>query len=78
MAKRFTVKPKAVTAAEDATPEESFIDSLDAIKDDFDFALDGLAKITQDGFRGDAEEISGRLAAAINSAIEETSSILAQ
>ena len=82
MAKRhFVIKAaqQPVRAAEgDATPEEAFIDSLDSVKDDFDYALEGLAKIAEDGYRGDAQEIAQRLSDAIQSAIASVSSILAE
>lgn len=76
--RKFTVRPKSITAAEGASPEDQFIDSLDPIQDNFDYAIDGLTKIAEDGYRGDAQEIAAKLDSAINAAIAEISAILAE
>lgn len=74
----FTVKPQGITAAEGADPEEQFLDALDEIKDNADFALEGLAKLSADGYRGDAEQIANQLNDSIDSAISAISAILAE
>ena len=76
--KKMYRNTKPVTAAEGTTAEEAFNDLLDAIEDDFNYALDGLDKLAQDGYPADAKQIAEQLQASINASVSSISAILAE
>ena len=69
---------KPVKAAEGDSAADVFEDALNAIEDDFDYAIGGLEKISQDGYPADAKEIAEQLKAGIDAAVASISAILAE
>ena len=67
------------TAKEDApTMIEVFEDAVSALKDDFDFAINGVEKINADGNTEKAIELVRGLSEMINASIEEIAENIAQ
>ncbi len=67
-------------AAEDgasSSARDNFDDKVDATKDNFDFAIDGILKIAADGNLAQAEELVTQLNATIDSAINQITSSIA-
>ena len=60
-------------AEEDKAPdkEELLDDALGVLKDDFNFAIDGIAKISADGNVNQALDLASALSDAINAVIDE-------
>lgn len=76
--KKFTVSPKQrVTAAEETTADDKLQAAIDVTDDNFSFVIDGINKISADGYPADAQMILDTLDDAINSAIAQVSAILA-
>lgn len=60
-----------IRAAEQPSVEDQFNDQISTLKDDFDFAIDGISKIAADGDYSKAAELIGGLSEMINASIEE-------
>ena len=60
-----------IKSADQPTAEERLDDAMSRLKDDFDFALDGISKISIDGDTGRALELVRTLSEMINGAIED-------
>lgn len=60
-----------IRSAEQPSVEERLNDQLSELKDDFNFAVDGIAKIAADGDFGRATELASGLSEMINASIEE-------
>ena len=58
-------------AEESTSKDEIFSDSLSKLKDDFNFAMDGIEKIAADGDIDRAIELVNTTSAMINGAIED-------
>lgn len=65
-------------AQESTTKEELLDESLDTLKDDFDYAVDGIAKLAADGDIDQALEQVNALSGMINASIEEIAEKVAQ
>lgn len=67
---------KWVRAAEEGSTaaRDNFDDKVDITKDNFDFAIEGILKIAQDGNLAQAEELITSLNNMIDSAISEITS----
>lgn len=66
------------SAAEPDSKEEILRDEIDALKDDFDFAISGIEKLAADGNIGNAMEQVEALSAMINGSVGEIAEDIAQ
>ena len=60
-----------IHAAEQPSVEDQFNDQVSILKDDFNFAVDGISKIAADGDYGKAAELINGLSEMINASVEE-------
>ena len=60
-----------IRMAEQPSVEEKLDDAMAVLKDDFNFLMDGIAKIAADGDFEKAMEIASGLSEMINASIEE-------
>ena len=65
-------------AEESSTKEDLLNESLDQLKDDFDFAMEGIEKIAADGDIDRALELVNTTSAMINGAIEDIAEDIAR
>ena len=65
-------------AEESSTKEDLLNESLDQLKDDFDFAMEGIEKIAADGNIDRALELVNTTSAMINGAIEDIAEDIAR
>ena len=66
-----------VRNAEEITIEDKLNDAMNALKDDFNFVMDGIDKIAADGDIQKAMELTGSLSEMINASIEEMAESIA-
>ena len=62
---------KMIRAAEQPSVEEKLNDQLSALKDDFNFVMDGIDKIAADGDVDKALDLARGLSEMVNASIEE-------
>lgn len=67
------IRSQETTTAEDAVNE-----ALSTLKDDFNYAVDGIAKLAADGDTGKALELANGLSEMINASIEEIAESVSQ
>ena len=60
-----------IRTAEQPSVEDKLNDDMSTLKDDFNFMVDGIAKIAADGDFGKASELVATASEMINGAIEE-------
>ena len=78
MKRRFKEQTNPVTAAESsASAQDLFDDSVSSLKDNFDYAVDGLTKLYEDGYQADAKELVEELKAGIDSITSKIAAIIA-
>lgn len=84
MKKRFKViaskdnHPRRIIRAAEEVEDTRVKDLMDALKDDFDYALDGFDKMERDGQVSEALTIMTALHQALNEAIQESASQISQ
>lgn len=66
---------RIITAAE-TEKDTRFEDGFNALKDDFDYLLDGLDKLDRDNATLEALEVIGEVSRSINGAISQVSKVL--
>lgn len=64
--------------AEQTSAEDRFADAMGILKDDFNFAMDGIDKIATDGNIPRALELVNGLSEMINASIEEMAETIAE
>ena len=67
-----------IRTAETTTAEDAVNEALSTLKDDFDYAIDGISKLAADGDTGKALELANGLSEMINASIEEIAENVAQ
>lgn len=67
-----------IKSAESTTAEDAVNEALSTLKDDFNYATDGIAKLAADGETGRALELANGLSEMINASIEEIAESVAQ
>lgn len=62
---------RSAEETKEVSVEDQLNDALGALKDDFNFVIDGIEKIAADGNFSKASEIANGLSEMINASIEE-------
>ena len=70
------MKRRIITAAENSREDDRLSSAIDALKDDFDYAISGLEKLQRDGATGtnNALMIAESMSASIQSQLDEIAS----
>lgn len=71
-------QPRRVIRAAEDVEDTRVKDLMDALKDDFDYALEGFDKMARDGQVSEALNIMTALHQALNEAIQESASQISQ
>lgn len=67
-----------IRSADQPTAEDRLNDAMDVLKDDFNFAMAGIEKISADGDTARAIELVNGLSEMINASIEEITETISE